>query len=146
MALISINNNFWIVSYTIINQSIWMSRKLLKDFLTNLFFSINQVVMNSMVIEPHLTILIINLNQFLHIILFFGWSIMLYCFEHVWKSSSHEQLVSSIPVVISDLSGNDSFVIFINGHLLNQTINLSVVRKEFNFALFIIKCLFTFRA
>jgi len=72
MTLVGVNDNIRVIGYTLVDKTIWMSLKLFKHLLSYLFFSVNQIVMNSMVIVPHFSVLVINLNQFLKIILLLG--------------------------------------------------------------------------
>jgi len=69
MTLIWVNNNVWVIGYTLVDKSIRMSLKSLKHLLPNLLFPVNKIIVHSMVIVPHLSVLIINLNKFFKVIL-----------------------------------------------------------------------------
>jgi hypothetical protein len=63
--------------------------------MTDLFFSIDQTVFISVLIEVNLSILVVNLNKFLPMIGVFITFVMLYCFVEVWKSTSKKGFISS---------------------------------------------------
>jgi len=62
---------------------------------TNLFFSVDEAILVSVMVEVNLSVLIINLNQFLPMIGILGALIMFNCLELIRKSSSKEKLISS---------------------------------------------------
>ena len=71
---------------------------------------------------------------------------MLDCLEEEGKSSSHEELVSSISEVAPYLSSDYSLIVFIDSDLLNQSIDLCAIGEELNLALLVIDSLLTFWA
>lgn len=52
-----------IISDRLIDQTVWMVLELFEDFLSNLFLPVDEVVVDTVVIVPHLPIHVINLNQ-----------------------------------------------------------------------------------
>ena len=95
----------------------------LECLLSKSFLSIDQIIRNSVMIVPHLTIFIVNLDKFLEItlwiVLLVGRTIMLNRLEMIWESSSHEQFILPIFVVAPYLFGYEPFVVFINGDSLD---------------------------
>lgn len=118
-----------------------MTLESLKHLLTHLLLSVNQIITNSVMVEPHLAIVIIYLNKFSEVtlleVLLVGRSIVLNCLKLVRVSSSHHQLILSVLEVRPNLFLDESFVVLKDGHSLDQTINLHAVRKELNLTLLI---------
>ena len=92
--------NIWIISDRLVNQTIWMTLESLKDLLADLLLPIDQVVTNSVVIEPHLAVVVINLNKFSQItfleVLLVRCAVVLDGLKLVWESPPHHELVLSM--------------------------------------------------
>lgn len=92
--------NVWIISDRLVNQTIWMTLESLKDLLADLLLPIDQVVTNSVVIEPHLAVVVINLNKFSQItfleVLLVRCAVVLDGLKLVGESPSHHELVLSM--------------------------------------------------
>lgn len=104
-----------------------------KNFLVNSFLSVNEVITNSVMIEPHLPIVIIDFDQLSQIstlMLLIRRAIMLNGLEEVWESSTHHELVLPVLVVCTDLLLDQSLVVLVKCDALHKTVNLHAVREE----------------
>jgi len=66
--LIDINFNIWIESNTSIDKLVLSIFILFEVLLSNLFFSVDQAILNSVMVEPDFSVSVINLYQFLPVV------------------------------------------------------------------------------
>lgn len=115
--------NFLIVSYTSVDQSIFSALESLKDLLTDVFLSIDESILISVVIEVNLSPSVINLDHFLPVVVLLRRLVVLNCLELIWESSSKDELISSVLEVRSHFFDDKLFVVFVHGYSLNETVD-----------------------
>ena len=131
-----------IKSNTSVCQSVLTSFIILKCFASNLFLSVNQSILYSVMVEVQFASETIDLNHFLPV----TWSqsfVMLNHFKFIWKSSTDNKLIFSIGIVASDLFGKYSSIVFKESNSSNQTINRLALGIVFNFTFFVKNCFST---
>ena len=83
------------VGNTSVDELVWSILVSFKGLVTNLFLSVDKSILVSMMVEVYLSILIINLNEFLPVIGMLGALIMFNGLELIRKSSSKKEFISS---------------------------------------------------
>ena len=125
--------DLWIISDRLINQAIWMALELFEHLLADVLLPVNQIVRHSMMIVPHLPVLVVNLDKLPQIALLIiigllvRGSIMLNSLEQVRKTSSHHEFVLSVLIIETDLFLDQSFVVLEDGDSLHETVDLHAV-------------------
>ena len=112
--LVHIDFDIWIEGNTSIDELVLSGFVFLEVLLSNLLFSVDQPIFDSVMVEPDLSVSIINLDQFLPVIELIRRIIPLYGLEFIGKSSSQSQLISSILEVRSHFFLNQLLVVIIN--------------------------------
>ena len=80
---------------TSVNELIWSVLVSFKSLMTNLFFSVNQTILISVMIKVHFSKLVIYLNQFFPMICMFRTFIVLNCFKFIRKPPSKKKFIPS---------------------------------------------------
>jgi len=111
-----------LVGYGTVDETIFTAFVVLEGFVADLFFSVDETVLYSVVPEVEFAGVAINLDKFLPVlrtcVLTVGFK-MFDQFEFVWETSSYDQLINPILVVRSDFFGDYSAVVLIQGDLFN---------------------------
>ena len=105
---------FFRISDTSVNKLIWSVLVSFKSLMTNLFFSVNQTILISVMIKVHFSKLVIYLNQFFPMICMFRTFIVLNCFKFIRKPPSKKKFISSKLKERPDFFNYQPFKVFIN--------------------------------
>lgn len=135
-----------IVGHTTVDKLVLSTLISLKSLVSNLFLSVDETIFVSVVIEVNLSVSVVNLDQFLPIVVLFRRFVVFDGLELVRQSSSQDKLISSELILGSNFLNDQLFLVFVDCDSFHKPVNLFAVREELNLALFVENGLFSFWA